>query len=153
MSKSIKKGLLVRDPLGHDLFIENTISMVYDNIDSGTEFKENDLEWDLCNTDWILKKVQSNNSYAQHLYAALCNNEFVKKEIWDILKETKWSCSWRYAGNIISKMQKKGSYVDWYCSGIIDPTSTTATSNLPEGTVSDEIKKDLLKLGWVVILS
>jgi hypothetical protein len=80
--------------------------------------RENNLEWDLLTTDWILEKVRSNNEYAQNLYAAMCNNEFTKREMWPILKEETWGCSWRYAGGIIADMQQKGDYIDWYCSGI-----------------------------------
>mgnify|MGYP003705677079 CR=1 FL=1 len=29
-------------------------------------------------TDWILEKVRESDVYAQHLYAAMCNNEFQK---------------------------------------------------------------------------
>ena len=97
----------------------------------------------------------------------MCNNYFIKNETWPILQDKKWSCSWRYAGGIIADMLESGDYVNWYCSGIRndDVLSTESfnalsideqekylkySSFLPEATVTDEVRKDLLKLGWVV---
>ena len=34
----------------------------------------NNMEYDLVTTDWILEKVRASESYAQNLYAAMCNN-------------------------------------------------------------------------------
>jgi hypothetical protein len=124
--------------------------------------KENNLEWDLVTTDWILEKVRTNDAYAQNLYAAMCNNDFTKREMWPILKEEKWSCSWRYAGGIIADMQQKGDYIDWYCSGMgglnqeYDAKETNAqwqkrTGYVPESVVTDEIEGDLNRLGWIVV--
>jgi len=107
------------------------------------------LEYDLLTTQWILEKVRNSDTYAQHLYAALCNNEFQKFDITNVfplLKNQTWHCSWRYAGGIIADMQQTGDYIDWYCSGIekIDQA-------VSEGVVTDEIKEDLKKLSWRVI--
>lgn len=124
--------------------------------------KENNLEWDLVTTDWILEKVRTNDAYAQNLYAAMCNNDFTKREMWPILKEEKWSCSWRYAGGIIADMQQKGDYIDWYCSGMgglnqeYDAKETNAqwqkrTGYVSESVVTDEIEGDLNRLGWIVV--
>jgi hypothetical protein len=120
--------------------------------------KENNLEWDLVTTDWILEKVRTNNAYAQNLYAAMCNNEFTKREMWPILKEERWGCSWRSAGGIIADMQQKGDYIDWYCSGIRnDPFydsnkhSSYPNGYVPESVVTDEIENDLHRLGWIVV--
>lgn len=120
--------------------------------------KHFDLESELKNCDWIVKKVRDNESYAQNLYAALCNNEFVKNEILPILKEDTWSCSWRYAGEIVADIIGSGDYLDWYCSGIggltydtvADESAFRSKKFVPEGTVTDEIQNDLLKLGWVI---
>lgn len=115
------------------------------------------LESDLISCNWILDKVRSNDSYAQNLYAALCNNQFVKNEIFPILKEEAWSCTWRYAGGIIADMREEGDYLSWYCSGIrgtIDMGGSTPDLKegyVGEGHVTDEIRDDLLKLGWIVI--
>ena len=66
--------------------------------------RENNLEYDLLTTDWILEKVRNSESYAQNLYAALCNTSSQKSELVAILKDEQWSCSWRYAGGIIADM-------------------------------------------------
>ena len=124
--------------------------------------KENNLEWDLVTTDWILEKVRTNDAYAQNLYAAMCNNEFTKRDLWPILKEEKWGCSWRYAGGIIADMQQQGDYIDWYCSGMgglnqeYDNKETNEhwqkrTGYVPESQVTDEIESDLNRLGWIVV--
>jgi hypothetical protein len=126
------------------------------------EWQKDNLEYDLRSTEWILEKVRSNDAYAQNLYAAMCNNEFTKREMWPILKEQKWSCSWRHAGGIIADMQQKGDYIDWYCSGMgglnqeYDAKETNAqwqtrTGYVSESRVTEEIKDDLFKLGWLVV--
>lgn len=127
----------------------------------------NNMEWDLLTTDWILEKVRASNSYAQNLYAAMCNNDFTKREMWPILKEEKWGCSWRYAGGIIADMRREGDYIDWYCSGIRnDDLNDYEFNNLTEdqklvyketqayvgeSVVTEEIEQDLYQLGWLVI--
>ena len=108
-------------------------------------------------TDWILEKVRSSESYAQHLYAAMCNNDFMRNDVWPILKEETWSCSWRHAGGIIADMRQQGDYIDWYCSGIGSKedgyglSSHQANDYVPESVVTEEIREDLLKLGWLVV--
>ena len=127
--------------------------------------KINSMEYDLLSTDWILEKVRSSESYAQNLYAAMCNNSFIKNDVWPILKGDSWSCSWRYAGGIIADMREQGDYIDWYCSGIRNDSSFNEdelteqqkvrlqiTNNyVGEQFVTDEIREDLLKLGWIVV--
>ncbi len=130
--------------------------------------RENNLEYELRTTEWILKKVRASDIYAQNLYAAMCNTEFQKLEVMPILKEDRWSCTWRYAGGIVADMQGKGDYIDWYCSGMgawnevtpdefekLDETAKQAylktKKYVGEGYVTDEIRQDLLKLGWKVI--
>lgn len=126
------------------------------------ETHKNNMEYDLLTTNWILEKVRASNSYAQNLYAAMCNRDFQKLDVIPILKDQKWSCSWRYAGGIIADMQQKGDYIDWYCSGIggqnfeYEGTMTeeewkTRTGYVPESIVTDEIKQDLKQLGWIVL--
>ena len=113
------------------------------------ESKVDNLEYDLLTTDWILDKVRSSESYAQNLYAAMCNTEFVKNDVWPLLSDDRWSVSWRYAGGIIADMRQEGDYIDWYCSGI---GSDNDKNYVGEGHVTDEIRQDLLKLGWVVVI-
>jgi hypothetical protein len=81
------------------------------------EFKEYNLEYDLRTSDYIVEKCKE-DYYAQNLYAALCNNDFVKNDVWPLLTDKRWSCSWRYAGGIIAHIKQEGDYIEWYCSGI-----------------------------------
>jgi hypothetical protein len=119
----------------------------------------NNMEYDLLTTDWILAKVRASESYAQNLYAAMCNMQWRKRELWQELKEENWSCSWRYAGGIIADMRQEGDYIDWYCrgmGGIADYDTDSKewaerTKYVPEGTVTEEIERDLNKLGWAPI--
>lgn len=137
-------------------------------IESKTEWKENNLEYDLRTTDWILEKTRNSEVYSQNLYAAMCNREFQKNDVINILKNTKWSCSWRHAGGIVANMREEGDYIDWYCSGIrdTDPLEESEYENLTdmqkaryeitkryvgESIVTDEIKEDLKTLGWIVL--
>lgn len=147
-----------------DMFLDSIRS--HDNRFQSPESRINNLEYDLLITDWILEKVRNNDAYAQNLYAAMCNKDFVKNDVWPILTETKWSCSWRYAGGIIADMRQKGDYIDWYCSGIKNMLTDDELKKLNkdqleryeitkkfvgEGYVTEEIREDLLKLGWIVI--
>jgi hypothetical protein len=106
------------------------------------------MEWDLVTTDWILEKVRASEVYAQNLYCALCNNDFIKRDLWPMLKEQKWSCSWRYAGGIIADMRQQGDYIDWYCSGI---RNSYDGGYVAEAVVTEEIEQDLHRLGWIVV--
>lgn len=146
------------------------------NRESSPEWAKDNMEYDLRTTDWILEKVRTSDIYAQNLYAAMCNNDFAKVEIEDtpekiveILSRDNsehWSCSWRHAGGIISDMRQEGDYIDWYCSGIKSTPSDEEYNNagdelkqrydiyakyVAESVVTDEIREDLLKLGWKVI--
>lgn len=115
------------------------------------------LEQDMNNAEWFVSKVKQSPLYAQNIYAALCNNDFQKLEVMPILKNQTWSCSWRYAGGLVAHIRKEGDYMDWYCSGIQDFSSDEADPrfypgrNVPEGIITDEIRADLQKLGWIVV--
>jgi hypothetical protein len=122
------------------------------------EWSKNNLEYDLRSTEWILEKVRTSDSYAQNLYAAICNNDFQKLDVIPILKNQTWGASWRHAGGIIADMQQKGDYIDWYCSGIRDNTGYNPEINIaypngyvPESVVTNEIREDLKRLGWIVV--
>jgi len=128
-----------------------------DENETNPEWQKNNLEWDLRTTDWILEKTRSQEGYAQNIYAALCNNGFTKLDVIPLLKEEEWSCSWRYAGGIVAHMRQEGDYIDWYCSGINNddlepkdaPTRYQLEGFVPEGKITDEIRKDFQKLGWI----
>lgn len=123
--------------------------------------KENNMEWDLITTEWILEKARTKKSYAQNIYAALCNNEFIKLDVIPILTEKTWGCSWRYAGGIVADMRQEGDYIDWYCSGIGGQNAEydakesneqwqARTGYVPEGKITKEIREDFQKLGWTI---
>jgi len=126
-------------------------------------WQKNNLEYDLRTCDWILEKVRNEEHYAQNLYAAICNNEFQKRDLWPMLKDETWSASWRYAGGIIADMRQEGDYIDWYCSGMgglaggwqTDEETfiewSARTKFVSEGVVTEEIQNDLFKLGWIVV--
>ena len=121
-----------------------------------------DLVENIYQSDEILTKIRSNDSYAQNLYAAFCNMRWQKLEVLPILKEEYWSASWRSAGGIVAQFRNNGEdYMDYYCSGMggfaafDDETDEEAKARfdkrgyVPEGVVTDEIREDLKKIGWI----
>ncbi len=172
-----KKGYLERqeekdEPVNEDYldFFEKIIEE-HDHKFDDPQSRINNMEYDLLTTDWILEKVRADDAYAQNLYAAMCNNGFIRLEVIPVLKGEEWGASWRYAGGIIADMQQKGDYIDWYCSGIRDigiyvpdekdgvPRELTEEQSarmevvnryVPEGRITDEIRNDLQRLGWAV---
>jgi hypothetical protein len=117
---------------------------------------------------WICDKAKAREEYAQNLYAAMCNNEFQKLDVWQLLKDAKYSCSWRYAGGIVADMLEQGDYIDWYCSGIRGGASEEELAAMTkdqrakykwydekfvsESVITDEIREDLKKLGWAPVV-
>lgn len=121
------------------------------------EWRKDNLEYDLRSTEWILEKARANETYAQNIYAALCNQDWMKLDVMPILTNKHWSCSWRHAGGIVADMLEKGDYIDWYCSGIRndgyqdDLDTITPGQYVSEGVVTDEIREDFKKLGWIPV--
>jgi hypothetical protein len=120
------------------------------------------MQTDMMDAEWFRNKVKSSKSYAQNLYAAMCNNEFQKQETWEVLSDSRWSCSWRAAGGVVSTLRDcNEDYMDYYCSGMggfatmdADPASYYEENGyVKESEVTDEIRADLLRLGWVVIVT
>lgn len=120
-----------------------------------------DLVEDIYRDNEVLNKIRTRDDYAQNLYAAWCNMQWCKKELWPTLRQDPdkdlWTASWRGSGGIIAQFRKQGDYMDWYCSGM----GGVATYDLeegdaymakmkyvPEGTITDEIATDLDRLGW-----
>ena len=118
-----------------------------------SEWQKDNLEYDLRSTKWICDKTKSTKTYAQNLYAALCNQDWQRNDVWPRLKDQRWHCSWRYAGGIVADMRESGDYIEWYCSGIQgEPDEDWVDlGHVPEGTVTDQIRKDLFKLGWIPV--
>lgn len=142
-------------------------------------WQENNMEYDLRSTEWIIQKVMVSDAYAQNLYACMCNNDFEKisfentsENIISLLKDDlpTWTCSWRHSGGIIADMRGEGDYMNWYCSGSftslalddLAPSRDNMTDEelrkqqeldlyVGEGQITDEVREDLLKLGWRII--
>lgn len=98
------------------------------------------LEKDIYNSETIVAKCKNSYVYSQNLYAAICNNVFKKGTI-------PWSCSWRYAAGILTDVHGSGTYTDWYCSGIMNDIPGCVN----EGETTDEIRLDLMKIGWRIV--
>lgn len=123
---------------------------------------EYDLQEEIQNCPWIMAKIQAEDRYyAQNLYAAWCNMQWCKREMWPILSERYWSASWRGAGRIVAELRGKGEdYMDYYCSGMIGLSTYNVEEGdklmankkyASEGVVTDEIAKDLYDLGWIPV--
>lgn len=96
------------------------------------------LEHDLFKCEYIVNKCKNSDVYAQNLYATLCNQRFLKGD-------EEWTCSWRMSGGIVADLRNKGEdYIDFYCSGI----GLRNDKYISEGTSTEEIRNDLLDLGW-----
>lgn len=125
----------------------------------------NNLEYDLRSTDWIVAKARASESYAQNIYAALCNTEWQKVRLSDTPENIdrvltdgypKWHCSWRSAGGIVADLRGEGDYIDWYCSGsggqwVTSDASEVTEHYVSEGVVTDEILADFSALGWRLV--
>jgi hypothetical protein len=137
------------------------------DLEETIDWQTDNMEYDLRTSELIIEKC-NDRIYAQHLYAAMCNNEFTKNDVWPILSDKRWGCSWRYAGGIIADIRQEGDYIDWYCSGIRQNEDLTdeeynqmsreqqemyleSKASVPESVVTDEIRADLLKIGWLVM--
>jgi hypothetical protein len=91
-----------------------------------------DLENDLHRSD-LIRDLVGDDSFAEELYAALCNVEWVKAggEAGE-----PWSCTWRTSGGIVAELRDRGEeYIDFYLSG-------------GEGHVTPRVGEALGLLGW-----
>lgn len=114
---------------------------------------EPNLQRDMKDAKWFVDKVRASDSYAQNVYAALCNNAFQKLELMPVLKDQVWSCSWRSAGGLVADLRCQGDYMDWYCSGIgfVGEEGYLQMGFVHESHITDEVREDLKQLGWVVV--
>ena len=111
------------------------------------------LERDMKDTKWFVDKVRDSESYAQNVYAALCNNSFQKLEVIPVLTDQTWSCTWRYAGGLVADIRCQGDYMDWYCSGMgfVGDEGHLEQGFVHESHITDEVQMDLKQLGWIVV--
>jgi hypothetical protein len=126
-------------------------TLIWDQHEDGSfvlhkKMTQDQLDYDLRTTDWILEKVRNRDDYAQNIYAALCNMRWQKLDVMPILTDQYWSCTWRSAGGIVAELLERGDYLDWYCSGARDDDGSKGY--VSESTVTDEIREDFKKLGW-----
>jgi len=166
--KKVEEGLLDESEAGKEIEFFQSWQDQARELEATVEWQTDNMEYDLRSTQWIIDKVKGDDVYAQNLYAAICNNDFTKNDVWPLLTEKRWSSSWRHTGGIIADMQEKGDYIDWYCSGIKNNDDLDddqfrqltkeqqefhlkMKSYVSESTVTDEIRQDLLKLGWIVV--
>jgi hypothetical protein len=91
------------------------------------------LEMDISDNVEFKRWIREDETRAQHLYHTLCNNEFEHRDT-----GKRWTCSWRYAGGLVSDVLCKGDYLSWYCSG-------------SEGHLDEEIVEWFCKMGWTPI--
>jgi hypothetical protein len=114
-------------------------------------WQKNNMEYDLRSCKELCDKAKASDTYAQNLYAAMCNMSWQSREFWQEMKGETWSCSWRHAGGIVADMQEKGDYINWYCSGIgggLSMADGQPEGYVAEGVVTEEIELDLNRLGW-----
>ena len=165
--KRVEEGTKTAEAAEEEIDLYKSWDKQKEELEATDEWKVDNMEYDLRSTQWICNKAKASEVYAQNLYAAMCNNEFTKNDVWPILTGKRWGCSWRYAGGIIADMIEEGDYIDWYCSGIRGDVSDEEYYNMSkeeqdryiyiknnfvsESYVTDEIREDLLKLGWIVV--
>jgi hypothetical protein len=112
---------------------------------------------DIENDKHMVEKIRAHKWYAQNLYAAMSNMRWQKLNVIDILTDEYWSATWRSAGGIVARIRGNGEdYLNYYCSGIREVDYDEEVNKewdekkyVAEGDVTDEIRADLLKLGWV----
>ena len=121
-----------------------------------------DLEEEIWQDAEILNKIRTRDDYAQNLYAAFCNMRWCPRETFPALRQDAekdlWSRSWRSAGGLVADWRGKGEdYMDYYCSGIRGGLSLDGKEDeeyfakngyVSEGEVTEEVEKDLNRLGW-----
>ena len=98
------------------------------------------LGCELRRSEEIVQKCKSSLAYSQNVYAALCNNLFVKDG-------AEWGCSWRTAGGLAAHLREQGDYIDFYCSGM---ANDLLNGYVAEGVVTDEVREDIASFGWIV---
>ena len=92
IERQLKEGRSLDDPdVKAMIDWYNSWSEESEKQEADPEWQKNNLEYDLRSTDWIVEKVRDSESYAQNLYAALCNNDFQRQDVWPVLKDQKYT--------------------------------------------------------------
>jgi hypothetical protein len=87
-----------------------------------------DFEADL--TELFAERVKADPAnFAGALYGSLCNVD------WQHDEGSRYSCSWRYAGGVVSELAGGDDYMDYYCSG-------------GEGHIDSRVADALEAIGW-----
>ena len=100
---------------------------------------------ELNHAEIIIYKAQNNREYADDLYCALCNNIWTKNGF-------ECHLSWREAASEVAKLRDKGEYYLEFYPHMSPRTVEVDGSTVPlgEGHISEEIRNDLLEIGWSV---
>ncbi len=110
--------------------LKTIIRMNDESVDDDEEMHS--LELELYQAKHLVRRCQRDpDGFARDLYRALCNVTWKHVDGVDT-----YSCSWRYAGGIVSTM----------AYGLDEHMMFYACGN--EGTVSDDVLTELVKLGW-----
>lgn len=100
-----------------------------------------EMDVDILRDSNICFKIREDDYYAQLFYAALCNTEWCRNTVESMLKgEPEYQFSWRTAADLVAYIRDGMSYMEFYASG-------------NEGDVCDEVRKDLLNIGWAEVSS
>lgn len=88
------------------------------------------FEQDVMADEKIRTLIQQDATFAQELYASICNL------IWVSPNKNEYTASWRSAGDFVATVAGKGEdYLDYYCSG-------------GEGKVSARVENEMKRIGW-----
>ena len=115
-----------------------------------------EVQEDLWAQTAICERIGTDEVFAQHVYAALCNQQFIRVD--ELApKAEPWTCSWRMAGEIIANIRNEfynkvhdpdiiETYVRWYCSGM-----GCLEGAVDEGVVTEEVRNMFRDMGWTII--
>ena len=167
--KSVKSGVKTMDQAQQMIDFYKSWQIRRQELEETDEWKLNNMEYDMRTSEVMVNKAKRCRVYSQNLYAAICNNDFIKNDVWPLLQGKTWGASWRSAGGIVANMREEGDYIDWYCSGIrndyeeLDDDQYQSLSKeqqesyiqskrfVAEGVIVDEIRKDLFDIGWLPV--
>jgi hypothetical protein len=115
-----------------------------------------DVEADLKSNTEVCQKIATDEVFAQHVYAALCNQRYFRSDVSHDEQEA-WSCSWRYAAGLIAEIRNEHyhtpqntgieeDYIHWYCSGM-----GVLEGAAEEGAVTNDVRDMFTTMGWNIV--